>query len=160
VYSVSLVLVGSMLDRKWSRVTGVGQIVPVMVCVCVWGDLDPTAAQYSAAEYDRARAAVHSMGAAAPHFAPATLQRKLCLDFTFAAVPFRCFLNDSVLSRVTPRYVGFGECLSWCQPNLICFLKMEDTGNCFLLDLVAELSFLEAHFSVFSMSWLSVLSVL
>ena len=85
--SVRLVLGGSMLDRTGSQVTGVDRIVPVMICMvlfswvftwCVWGDLDQTGAQYSAAEYDRARAEVRSIRDAAPHFAPASLQRRLC----------------------------------------------------------------------------------
>ena len=57
---------------------------------CVWGDLDQTGAQYSAAECARASAELRSVGAAAPHFEPASLRSRLFLDFTLAAVPFRC----------------------------------------------------------------------
>ncbi|XP_053170180.1 EF-hand calcium-binding domain-containing protein 6 [Scomber japonicus] len=72
--------------------------------VWVWDDLDQAGAQYSAAEYARASAEVRSVEAAAPHFAPVSLQSRLFLDFTLAAVPFRCSLKDRVLSRITPRW--------------------------------------------------------
>ena len=81
----------------------------------MWDDLDQTGAQYSAAEYERASAEVRRVEAAAPHFAPASLQSRLFRDFTLAAVPFRCSLKDRVLSRVTPRYVGLEACLSSAQ---------------------------------------------
>ena len=101
-----------MFDKTGSQGSGVEQMVPVMVLMVVlswvstwwvWDDLDRTGAQYSAAEYARAIAEVRSVEAAAPHFAPASLQSRLFLDFTLAAVPFRCSLKDRVLSRVTPR---------------------------------------------------------
>ena len=71
-----------MFARTGSQGSGVERIVPVMVLMvvlswvstwCVCDDLDQTGAQYSAAEYERANAEVRSVGAAAPHFAPASL---------------------------------------------------------------------------------------
>lgn len=100
-----------MLDRTGSQGSGVERIVPVMILIvefnwvstwCVWDDLDQTGAQYSAEENARASAEMRSVGAAAPHFEPASLLRRLFLDFTLAAVLLRCSLKDRVLSRVTP----------------------------------------------------------
>ena len=86
-----------MFDKIGSQGSGVEQMVPVMVLMVVlswvstwwvWDDLDQTGAQYSAVEFARASAEVRSVEAATPHFAPASLQSRLFLDFTLAAVPF------------------------------------------------------------------------
>ena len=83
----------AMLARTGSQGSGVERIVPVMVLIvefnwastwCLWDDLDQTGAQYSAAENARAIAEVCRVGAAAPHFEPASLLRRLFLDFTLA----------------------------------------------------------------------------
>lgn len=86
--------------------SSVEQIVLVMLyahgCVKL-DDRDQTWSHVSFAKHVRASAEGGSMWAADAHFEPVSLQSRLFLEFRCAAVPFRCFFKDRILSRVTPR---------------------------------------------------------
>ena len=65
-----------------------------------------TGAQYSAAEYTSANTLIQRVLASAPQDVPLNLAIILLRVFIFAESLARWFLNVSVLSNTTPRYLG------------------------------------------------------
>ena len=106
---------GAIPARQYREGSGVGLRQPVMVLQPLfssestddaWLDLAQTGAQYSAVEQHSARAVVLSVSGFAPHLMLPSIPRRLFLLEIFPFSFFVCSLNESVLSRVTPKYTG------------------------------------------------------
>lgn len=123
--------------KTGSHCVGVGLMSPAIILMvlfscasilCTCGLFSQTGGQYSAVEKTRPSAEERRVEVDTPQVVPHSFGIMLFLEFSFSALDI-CSLKDSVLSRVTPRYLGV---LLWVSRVF---------SNCMLSSLLASLLF-------------------